>query len=153
MAKKLILLVEDNPDDEALTLRSIRRAGFTGDVVVAHDGVEALEYLQAATGAGGDETPIRPDLVMLDLKMPRIGGLELLRIIRTDMVLQGVPVVVFTSSNEECDVLESYRLGANSYIRKPVEFVHLSETVRNLLVYWLELNISPVRFTPRPSVT
>jgi CheY-like chemotaxis protein len=149
MSKKLILLVEDNPDDEALTLRSIRRAGFSGDVVVARDGVEALDYLRSSVGAGGDEVPGRPDLVMLDLKMPRIGGLELLRLMRSDAALLGLPVVVFTSSNEECDIQESYRLGANSYIRKPVEFVRLSETIHHLLVYWLDLNISPVGFIPR----
>jgi CheY-like chemotaxis protein len=135
MTKKYILLVEDNPDDEALALRALKRNNLTQDVVVARDGVEALDYL---TGAA-----TLPTVILLDLKLPRKDGLEVLREIRQNSRTRLVPVVILTSSNEQADMLNGYTLGANGYIRKPVDFVEFRDTVYQFGVYWLTINEPP----------
>ncbi len=137
-----ILLVEDNPDDVALTLRALKKNNIANPVVVAQDGVEALEYL-FATGKYAAEAPARPQIVLLDLRMPRLGGLEVLQKLRADERTRRLPVVVLTSSKEEADLARSYDLGANSYIRKPVDFQQFSEAVGQLGLYWLVLNEPP----------
>ncbi len=136
MTKKTIVLVEDNRDDEELTLRALHRNNIANDVRVARDGAEALELLLAE----GD----LPQVVLLDLKLPKIDGLEVLRRLRANERTRLLPVVVLTSSREERDVIESYSLGANSYVRKPVDFAQFVEAVRNLGLYWLVLNESPL---------
>jgi len=138
-----ILLVEDNPDDEELTLRALRQNNITNEVVVARDGVEALDYL-FCQGAYADRDPLqRPAIVMLDLKLPKIDGMEVLRRIRADERTRLLPVVILTSSKEEQDLVNGYRLGANSYIRKPVDFKQFVDTVGKLGLYWLVLNEAP----------
>ncbi len=140
---KIILLVEDNPDDEALTLRALRRSHVGNRVDVAHDGVEALAYL-LGEGNGSDPRPRRlPEVVLLDLKLPKIDGLEVLERIRRHPRTSLLPVVVLTSSDEERDLVESYRLGANSYVRKPVDFDQFLAAVHQLNLYWLVLNQAP----------
>lgn len=139
----VILLVEDNPDDEALTLRAFRKNNIANDVVVARDGVEALDYLFGTGAHLGRESSQMPQVVLLDLKLPRLGGLEVLKRIRSEPATQVLPVVVLTSSKQERDLVESYRLGANSYIRKPVDFVEFVEAARQLGLYWLVLNEPP----------
>ena len=143
MNNKVILLVEDNPDDEALTLRALKKNNIMNEVVVAHDGVEALDYLFATGTHAGRDTAVMPEVILLDLKMPKIDGLEVLRRVRADESTRLLPVVVLTSSKEERDMIESYSLGANSYIRKPVDFSEFTETVRTLAHYWLRLNEPP----------
>lgn len=138
--KRVILLVEDNPDDEALTLRALAKNNLANEVVVARDGVEALDYLFATGTHSGRDRSVQPQVVLLDLNLPRLDGLEVLRRIRAEPTTQLVPVVVLTSSKEERDLVESYRLGANSYIRKPVDFVEFVEAARQLGLYWLVLN-------------
>jgi len=142
---KRILLVEDNPDDEELTLRALRSNHMMNPVTVARDGVEALDYL-FATGqyAGLDETRL-PAVTLLDLKLPRVDGLEVLRRMRADERTRLLPVVILTSSREEQDLIHGYSLGANSYIRKPVNFGQFIEAVRQLGLYWLVINESPPR--------
>lgn len=143
MKSKNILLVEDNPDDVKLTLRALAKSNIANTVDVATDGVEALDYLFARgkfTGRGTDEMP---QVILLDLKMPRMDGLELLKHIRADERTSVLPVVVLTTSNEEKDKIESYHLGANSYIRKPVDFGQFVEAVKQLGLYWLVLNEAP----------
>lgn len=135
MTKKYILLVEDNPDDEALALRALKRNNLTQDVVVARDGVEALDYLTRAATL--------PTVILLDLKLPRKDGLEVLREIRQNSRTRLVPVVILTSSNEQADMLNGYTLGANGYIRKPVDFVEFRDTVYQFGVYWLTINEPP----------
>ncbi len=143
MEQKIILLVEDNPDDEALTLRALKKNNILNEVVVAHDGAEALDYL-FAEGAHAERDPgIMPEVVLLDLKLPKIGGLEVLKRLRADERTRLLPVVVLTSSNQEQDIITSYDLGANSYIRKPVDFNQFIEAVRQLGLYWLVLNEAP----------
>jgi two-component system response regulator len=140
MDNKVILLVEDNPDDEALTLRAFAKNKIANTVVVARDGVEALEYL-FATGAYADrDAREQPQVVLLDLKLPKLDGLEVLRRLRADERTQLLQVVIMTSSKEEQDLIQGYRLGANSYIRKPVDFLQFSEAIRQLGLYWLVLN-------------
>ena len=141
MESRTILLVEDNPDDEALTLRALKRNNILNDVVVARDGAEALDYLFSPErlGDGGK----LPEVVLLDLKLPKIDGLEVLRRIRGKDSTRRLPVVILTSSNEERDIIAGYDLGANSYIRKPVDFNQFMEAVRQLGMYWLVLNIPP----------
>jgi two-component system response regulator len=140
---KIILLVEDNPDDEALTLRALKKNNIMNEVVVARDGVEALDYLFGTGTWAGRDTRIQPQIVLLDLKLPRVDGLEVLRQLRSDPRTALQPVAILTTSNEERDVLSSYQLGANSYIRKPVDFDQFMEAVRQLGLYWLVLNVPP----------
>jgi CheY-like chemotaxis protein len=140
MQSKVILLVEDNPDDEALTLRALSKNNIMNEVVVARDGVEALDYLFGTGSYAGRDTVNLPQVVLLDLKLPRIGGLEVLERLRADPRTKLVPVVILTSSVEEQDLISGYSLGANSYIRKPVDFVQFTESVRQLGLYWLVLN-------------
>lgn len=139
---KTILLVEDNPDDEALTLRAIRKHMPYG-IVVARDGAEALEHLfGGGQGAGRHEVPV-PILVLLDLKLPKVNGLEVLRRMREESRTRSIPVIVFTSSTEEQDILDSYRLGANSYIRKPVDYGQFCDNMKQVMHYWLGVNQLP----------
>lgn len=142
MAEKTILLVEDNADDEVLTLRALRKNNIHNPVVVARDGAEALDYLLGARGETEAETAL-PTVVLLDLKLPKIDGLEVLRRIRADERTRLLPVVILTSSREELDLINGYRLGANSYVRKPVDFVQFVEATRQLGLYWLVLNEPP----------
>jgi two-component system response regulator len=135
-----ILLVEDNPDDEALTLRALKKNNIKTEVIVAHDGAEALDYLFGTGLYAGRDTSVMPQVILLDLKLPKIEGLEVLRRMRADPRTKLVPVVVLTSSDEEADRISGYDLGANSYIRKPVEFEAFMERVRQLGLYWLVLN-------------
>ncbi len=150
MKTKTILLVEDNPDDVKLTQRALRENKITNELVVMNDGVEAMEYLTGTCTAPPDGTGILPAVILLDLKLPRMDGLELLHRIRADDRLKLLPVVVLTSSREETDILKSYDNGANSYIRKPVDFEQFSEAVRELELYWLILNESPPEIAPTP---
>jgi CheY-like chemotaxis protein len=138
--KDAILLVEDNPDDELLTLRALKKTKLVNEIVVAHDGEEALEYLLPEKN--GNDLPI---MVLLDLKMPKVSGLDVLRAIRSNERTKNLPVVVFTSSSEEKDIVESYRLGVNSYVRKPVDFSQFLEAVERIGLYWMVLNESPYR--------
>ena len=141
MTNKVILLVEDNPDDEALTLRAFKKNNITNEILVAHDGAEALDYLLGTGGSG--RGIIEPQVVLLDLKLPKVDGLEVLRRIRAEERTRLLPVVILTSSKEDRDVIESYRLGCNSYVRKPVSFDEFLEAARSLGLYWLLLNQSP----------
>lgn len=136
----VILLVEDNSDDEEITLRAFRKSAIANEVVVVRDGVEALDYMFATgTHAGRSMKPL-PAVILLDLKLPKLGGLEVLRRLRAEDSTRRVPVVVLTSSNEERDVLSSYDLGANSFVRKPVDFTQFMEAARQLGLYWLVIN-------------
>jgi CheY-like chemotaxis protein len=143
MSGKIILLVEDNPDDVALTLRALKKNNIANKVVVARDGEDALEYLTATGRYAGRAATDRPEVVLLDLKLSKVGGLDVLRAMRADPQTRLLPVVVLTSSSEEGDVIASYDLGANSYIRKPVDFNQFVEAVRQLGLYWLVLNQAP----------
>jgi two-component system response regulator len=146
MHDRMILLVEDNPDDEALTRRALAKNNIQNAITVARDGAEALDYL---FGTGPQEgRPLTPELVLLDLKLPKVDGLEVLRRIRAHPRTRLLPVVILTSSLEEKDVISGYGLGANSYIRKPVDFGQFVESVRQLGLYWLILNEPP----PKPEV-
>jgi two-component system response regulator len=148
MANDLILLVEDNPDHEALTIRALKKAGLANPVFVARDGAEAVEFLFGTGAHAGRDPAETPQVVLLDLKLPKLDGLEVLERLRGDSRFQYVPVVVLTSSDEETDLVRSYKLGANSYIRKPVDFSNFIEATRQLGLYWLLLNESP-RIPPR----
>jgi CheY-like chemotaxis protein len=139
----IILLVEDDPDGEALTLRALRRGGIRHAIVVVRDGVEALDYLFGTGDYPGRDLDAMPRVVMLDLKLPRLDGLEVLRRIRADERTRLLPVVILTSSDEERDRLDGYRYGANSYVRKPVNYDQFAETIRQLGLYWLILNQPP----------
>jgi two-component system response regulator len=145
MEPKVILLVEDNPDDEFLTLRSLEQNRVANEVVVVRDGQAALDWLYGSGSCSGRAAGELPALILLDLKMPKVSGLDLLQRLRADPRTRRIPVVIFTSSSEDCDVLRSYELGANSYVRKPVEFSEFSEAVRQLGLYWLVFNASPPR--------
>jgi two-component system response regulator len=137
---RIILLVEDNPNDTHLTLRAFERSAVLHEIVVARDGQEALDYL-FASGSFADRDPqLMPDVVLLDLKLPRVDGLAVLRRIRTDERTRQLPVVVLTSSNEETDVIRSYELGANSFVQKPVDFTEFMNAAQQLGLYWLALN-------------
>lgn len=140
MEKKVILLVEDNPRDETLTLRALKKSNIVNDVIVVRDGVEALDYLFGTGPHTGRDRTVLPQLVLLDLKLPKVGGLEVLQKIRADERTKRLPVVIFTSSSEEEDMIKSYDLGANSYVRKPVDFGQFLEATRQLGMYWLVLN-------------
>jgi CheY-like chemotaxis protein len=139
-ADKIILLVEDNEDDEVLTLRALKKNQIENEVVVARDGVEALEYLLGIGTHAGRDTTMQPHVVLLDLNLPRISGHEVLRRVRAEQRTRHVPVVVLTSSKEEEDLVESYEAGANAYVRKPVEFAQFSDAVRALGRFWLGVN-------------
>lgn len=143
MSQKVILLVEDNPDDEELALLAFRRSNVANEVVVARDGVEALDYLFGTGPHAGRDAAALPQVVLLDLKLPKMDGLEVLRRVRADPRTRRLPVVVLTSSKEEEDMIGSYDLGANSYVRKPVEFERFVEAVKQLQLYWLVLNEPP----------
>ncbi len=143
MAEKSLLLVEDNPDDEELTLVALKENNIGNPVVVVRDGAEALEYLFGSSGDGGSSTKGLPVVVLLDLKLPKVGGLGVLRRLRADERTKCIPVVVLTSSKEEEDRIQSYSLGANSYVRKPVDFGQFVEAVKQLGLYWLVLNEPP----------
>jgi DNA-binding response OmpR family regulator len=139
MSENLILLVEDDPDHEALAIRALRKANVVNEIFVAHDGAEAIEFIEGV--ASGKNS--MPQLVLLDLKLPKVEGLEVLRAIRAAEKTAILPVVVLTSSDEERDIVASYRLGVNSYIRKPVNFTDFAEATRQLGMYWLLLNQCP----------
>ena len=143
MFKKTILLVEDNADDEELTIRALKKNNVTNSLVIARDGVEALDYIFGTGPYAGRDVAVLPGLVLLDLKLPKIDGLEVLRRIRADERTRRIPVTVLTSSKEEQDIFKSYDLGANSYIRKPVDFSQFTDAVRQLGMYWLMLNEAP----------
>jgi two-component system, response regulator len=138
-----ILLVEDNPSDVGLTQRALRKGHVVNPMVVAEDGQEALDYLFGTGAYAGREVTDQPVLILLDLKLPRIGGLEVLRRIRADLRTRRLPVVVLTTSQEEQDVATSYDLGANSYVRKPVDFNQFAADIQQLGLYWLALNEAP----------
>ena len=139
----MILLVEDNPDDEALTLRALNKSKIANKIVVVRDGVEALDYL-FCTGAYADRDPLElPQVTLLDLKLPKVDGLEVLRRIRSDARTKMLPVVILTSSKEEQDMVNAYSSGANSYVRKPVDFNQFVEAIGQLSLYWLVLNEPP----------
>lgn len=140
MAEKTILLVEDNPDDEALTTRALRKANIANQIVVARDGAEAIDYLFGEGQHAGRDLSQLPAVVLLDLKLPKLSGLEVLKRLRADPRTRLVPTVVLTSSSEDEDMLNSYELGANSYVRKPVEFGAFANAVSQLGIYWLLLN-------------
>lgn len=140
---RVILLVEDNADDEVLTLRALRKNNIANEVVVAHDGEEALDYLFGTGTHAGRDASIVPQVILLDLNLPRLSGLDVLRRIRSDERTRLLPVVVLTSSKEDEDIVNSYSLGANSYVRKPVDFAQFSEAVKTLGLFWLLLNEVP----------
>ena len=142
---KIILLVEDNEDDVFLTLRALKKNNILNEVVVCKDGVEALEYLFGEGKYAGRDVSDRPQVVLLDLKLPKVDGLEVLRRIRKDERTRLQPVVILTSSTEQKDLMEGYSLGCNSYIRKPVDFQQFTESVRQLGLYWMVLNELPQR--------
>lgn len=143
MENKVILLVEDNPDDEELTIRTLKKNNILNDVVVVRDGSEALDYLLCKGKYKERDIHKMPVIVMLDLKLPKISGLEVLKGIRNNEATHLLPVVILTSSDEEKDLIESYQLGANSYVRKPVDFSQFQDAVKQLAMYWLLLNQSP----------
>lgn len=146
MDDKVILLVEDNADDEKLTLRALKKNNICNEVVVARNGAEALDYLFGSGAYAGRNLSTMPQVVLLDLKLPKLDGLEVLRRLRAHERTKFLPVVILTSSNEEQDRINGYGLGANSYVRKPVDFNQFSEAARQLGLYWLVLNeAAPVR--------
>jgi two-component system, response regulator len=146
MRPKTILLIEDNPDDVELTLQALKKNNITNDITVANDGVEALDFLFGRGKYADRDLAVTPAVVLLDLKLPKVDGLEVLRRLRADERTKLLPVVILTSSREEQDIANSYSLGVNSYVRKPVDFTQFAEAVSHLGLYWLLLNeISPTR--------
>ena len=143
MDKKVILLVEDAPDEEVLTIHALEKSNNLNEVVVAHDGIEALHYLFGSGSYSTRKASAMPDLILLDLKLPYLHGLEVLRRIRSDERTKLLPIVILTSSKEESDLIESYKSGANGYIRKTVDFVQFSNAIQQLGQYWLVLNVAP----------
>jgi len=143
LEEKLILLVEDNPDDQALTLRALKKNNIRNRVVIRQDGAEALDFLLCQGADAGRDPHDMPQVILLDLKLPKIDGLEVLRRIRADERTRLLPVVILTSSREEQDMIKGYGYGANSYIRKPVDFNQFVEAVNQLGLYWLVLNEPP----------
>jgi two-component system response regulator len=140
---KVLLLVEDNPTDEKLTIRAFKKSGVTNAVVVVRDGAEALDYLFATGKYDGRDTSAMPAVILLDLNLPRIDGLEVLRRIRADARTKCLPIVILTASKESEDVARGYLLGANAYVRKPVDFVEFAEAAKTLGLFWLLLNEPP----------
>lgn len=143
MSQKTILLVEDNPDDEELALLAFERSRIANAMVVVRDGQEALDYLLGTEANGGKDAKELPQVVLLDLKLPKVDGIEVLRRLRAVSKTRCLPIVMLTSSREEDDLVTSYDLGANSYVRKPVEFTQFAEAIHQLQMYWLVLNESP----------
>lgn len=143
MSNKIILLVEDNPDDEALTIRALKKNNIQNEVIVVHDGAEALDYLFRRGKYLDRDKNIMPQVILLDLKLPKIDGIEVLRQLRANERTKILPIVILTSSKEERDLINGYANGANSYIQKPVDFVQFTEAVRQLGMYWLLLNECP----------
>lgn len=144
MAAKPILLVEDNPDDEELILLALKDHNIANDVVVVRDGVEALDYLFATGRYAGRDLTKPPAVVLLDLKLPKLSGLEVLKCVREDPRTKIIPVVILTSSNEERDIVASYQLGINSFVRKPIDFHEFQKVVKEIGVYWLLVNQPPI---------
>ena len=144
MEQKIILLVEDNTDDVDLTLRAFKKNNISNKIIVAQDGVEALDYLHGKGMYAGRDVKDQPVVILLDLKLPKISGLEVLESIRQDELTRLIPVVILTSSAEQKDVIEGYKLGTNSYIRKPVDFEQFMEAVKLLALYWTLWNESPI---------
>ena len=143
MEKKVIFLIEDNSDDEALTVRALKKGNIVNEIIVARDGKEAVDYLFGDGDYSNRDMSIMPQLIILDLKLPKIDGLEVLRQIRSNEKTKLLPVVILTSSNEEKDLIDSYTLGANSYVQKPVDFDQFIKAARKLKLYWLVLNEPP----------
>jgi two-component system response regulator len=143
MTHKMILLVEDNPDDEALTLRALKKSNIANKIVVVRDGAEALDYLFGTGAHAGRDTLDLPQVALLDLKLPKVDGLEVLRRLRADPRTRMLPVVILTSSKEEQDLINAYSIGANSYVRKPVDFNQFVDAIGQLGLYWLVLNEPP----------
>jgi CheY-like chemotaxis protein len=143
MTHKMILLVEDNPDDEALTLRALKKSNIANKIVVVRDGAEALDYLFGTGAYAGRDTLDLPQVTLLDLKLPKVDGLEVLHRLRADPRTRMLPVVILTSSKEEQDLINAYSIGANSYVRKPVDFNQFVEAIGQLGLYWLVLNEPP----------
>jgi two-component system response regulator len=143
MDEPVILLVEDNPDDEALTLRALKKNNIGNRIVVAHDGAEALDFLLGAGIFAGRDVRVQPAVVLLDLMLPKVDGFEVLKRIRADARTKLLSVVILTSSKEQQDIVNGYNLGANSYVRKPVDFQQFVDAVRQLGLYWLVLNEQP----------
>ena len=144
MTDKIILLVEDNPDDEALTLRAFKKNKFMNEVVVVRDGAEALDWVFGTGPYKDRDTNILPTIILLDLKLPKIDGLEVLARLRANEKTKLVPIIILTSSKEEQDIIKGYTYGANSYIRKPVDFDQFLRAIEQLGVYWLRMNESPL---------
>lgn len=143
MKERVILLVEDNTDDEALTMRALKKNNIGNTIVVARDGVEALDYLFGTGKYAERDTSVQPELILLDLKLPKVDGFEVLKKLRADERTKLLPVVILTSSKEQQDIVNGYGLGANSYVRKPVDFQHFVSAVGQLGMYWLVLNERP----------
>ena len=143
MKEKIILLVEDNPDDITLTLRALKKNSILNEVVVAKDGVEALDYLFGTGIYAGRDTSVMPVVTLLDLKLPKIDGFEVLKRVRSNERTKLIPIVILTSSKEDDDIINGYSLGANSYIRKPVDFEQFTEAIRELGLYWILINEPP----------
>jgi len=144
MEKKLILLIEDNPDDELLALRALKKNNITSNVKVVRDGLEAVNYLFAEGEYGDRDKNDIPDVILLDLKLPKLDGVEVLKRIRENDVTCMIPVVMLTSSNEERDIMNAYKVGANSFICKPVDFEQFLEATKQIGTYWLGLNVTPM---------
>lgn len=144
MEERIVLLVEDNADDEELTIRTLQKNHLKNKIVVVRDGVEALDYLFGTGEYSDRDLSVTPVLIMLDIKLPKLNGLEVLKKIKSDSRTSLIPVVMLTSSDEEKDLIESYQLGANSYVRKPVDFTEFQKSVRQLALYWVLLNESPI---------
>jgi two-component system, response regulator len=145
MSEKVILLVEDNPDDELLTIRALKKHNILNEIIIVRDGLEALDYVFCRGKFQSRNPEDLPQVVLLDLKLPIVDGLEVLEQIRSNKATKYLPVVILTSSNEDVDIIKGYELGANSYIRKPVDFAEFVESVGRLGLYWLLLNEHPKR--------
>ncbi|MBN2425684.1 MAG: response regulator [Calditrichaceae bacterium] len=143
MSEKIILLVEDNADDEELTIRTLKKNHIKNEIIVVRDGVEALDYLFCTGKYKSRDISISPVLIMLDIKLPKLNGLDVLKKIKSDKKTSMIPVVILTSSDEDRDLVESYKLGANSYVRKPVDFNDFQSSVKQLALYWVLLNEVP----------